>query len=1222
MTDSAPTQTFGEYLTVSEAAEFLGVSPWTLRNWDKSGKLKPTRHPISDYRMYRREDLESLLRADGSVGKRRRNLSPSLDWNEIDEREHFVQFYESDRFLVDSVCHYVERALSSGEAAVIIATHDHRKRVERVLKRRGTDITAARASGQYLALDAEETLSKFMVGDSPDGAQFEESVGGVIAQMANNWPRVRAFGEMVALLWADGKREAACRLESLWNDLATRLKFTLFCAYPLDEFEDDEPGLSLSDVCGCHTKVIPAESYSRLSTPQEQLRSIALLQQKAQRLEAEVDQRKAAERELSDFVENALEGLHKVGPDGVILWANKAELDMLGYAESEYVGRHISEFHHDPQAIASMLEQLQKGENLYNQPAVLRCKDGSLKHVLIHSNASFERGRFLYSRCFTRDMTELRAADRDRAMLAAIVESSQDAIISKTFDGIIRSWNKGAERVFGHTQEAAVGKPITLIIPPDRLDEEAEILARLRRGERIEHYETVRMTKDGRRIDISLTISPLRDSEGTLIGASKVARDITERKRTEQALQASRESLARELAAVQELQAVSTSLIQEANTNVLYEKLLDAAIGIMRSDCASMQVVDENQPALRMLAYRGFAPDFGKVFEFNGPDTRTSCSVAWQTGKRVVVSDVEKCDFIVGTPALEAHRSTGIAAVQSTPLISRTGKLLGMISTYWRTAHEPDEMDLRLFDLLVRQAADLLERAQAEQRLRESEERFRRLVELLPVGVYTCEAPSGIVTFYNDQAAALWGRAPVQGDSNERFCGSFKLFHTDGTYLPHDQCPMATALRDGQAFRNLEVDIERPDGSRITALVNIDPIHDAKGQVVGAINVFHDITALKQAEKQLKEADRRKDEFLATLAHELRNPLAPIRNSLNILRMTEGAGAGAERLHEMMERQVAHMVRLVDDLLELSRISRGKIELQQQNVDISTVINHAVETSKPFIEAARHQLSVCLPSEPLTVSGDLVRLAQVFANLLNNSAKYTNPGGKITITGRRDGSDLIVSVRDTGVGIPREMLGRVFEMFAQVNNELSRTQEGLGIGLSLVRTLVTMHGGSVEARSMGLGHGSEFIVRLPLSATSGAESVAASSSSADEQKTSTRRILVVDDNRDSADSLGMLLKFLGADIHLAYDGASALDAMRIFRPSVVLLDLGMPGMDGFEVARRIRQMPRGDKLRMIALTGWGQAEDRRRSAEAGFDHHLVKPVDFSALQGVLASLGD
>ena len=497
MTDLVSTSAFDEYMSVSEAAEFLGVSPWTLRNWDNSGKLKPTRHPVSDYRMYRREDLELLLRTDGSAGKRRRTLSPSLDWSEIGEREHFVQFYESDKFLIDSVCHYVERALSGGDAAIIIATHDHRKRVERVLRRRGTDLTAARGTGQYLALDAQETLSKFMEGESPDAVRFEESVGNVIAQMAKDWPRVRAFGEMVALLWADGNREGACRLESLWNDLAKRLAFTLFCAYPLDEFKDDELGASLSDICGCHTKVIPAESYSRLSTPEEQLRSIALLQQKAQRLEAEVDQREAAEQELSDFVENALEGLHKVGPDGVILWANKAELDMLGYQEDEYLGRHISEFHHDRETIGNMLDRLQRGENLYNQPAVLRCKDGSLKHVLIHSNAYFERGTFQYSRCFTRDMTELRRADRDRAMLASIIESSQDAIISKTFDGVIRSWNVSAERLFGYTQDEAIGQPITLIIPPERLDEETEILARLRRGERIEHYETVRMAKDG-----------------------------------------------------------------------------------------------------------------------------------------------------------------------------------------------------------------------------------------------------------------------------------------------------------------------------------------------------------------------------------------------------------------------------------------------------------------------------------------------------------------------------------------------------------------------------------------------------------------------------------------------------------------------------------------------------------------------------------------------------
>jgi signal transduction histidine kinase/CheY-like chemotaxis protein len=431
---------------------------------------------------------------------------------------------------------------------------------------------------------------------------------------------------------------------------------------------------------------------------------------------------------------------------------------------------------------------------------------------------------------------------------------------------------------------------------------------------------------------------------------------------------------------------------------------------------------------------------------------------------------------------------------------------------------------------------------------------------------------------------------------------------------------MAVALQEGASFRNQEVEIERPDGSRITALVNIDPIRDANGNITGAINVFHDITALKEAEQKLKDEDRRKDEFLATLAHELRNPLAPIRNGLNILRMTGQHGAAASHVQEIMERQVAHMVRLVDDLLELSRISRGKIELKRETFELATLVRQALEISRPFIESGQHHLEVSLSEESLLVNGDLVRLSQVLANLVNNAAKYTDNGGTISVVANAVDDQVVISVRDTGIGIPRGMLDRIFDMFAQVNNPLLRSQEGLGIGLNLVQSLVQMHGGTVEAHSEGLGMGSEFIVRLPRAVPQSEGVYPPELADSPETHTgSACRILCVDDNRDSANSLAMMLKFLGADVHTAYDGHSALDAIKICRPSIILMDLGMPGMDGCEVARLIRQDPEYKNVLLIAMTGWGQEEDRRRSREAGFDHHLVKPVDLSALQALLAT---
>lgn len=375
----------------------------------------------------------------------------------------------------------------------------------------------------------------------------------------------------------------------------------------------------------------------------------------------------------------------------------------------------------------------------------------------------------------------------------------------------------------------------------------------------------------------------------------------------------------------------------------------------------------------------------------------------------------------------------------------------------------------------------------------------------------------------------------------------------------------------------------------------------------------------QRAEAALRDAHRRKDEFLAILAHELRNPLAPIRNSLHILRLTGSIDPTVEHVREMMERQVNHMVRLVDDLLEIARFTRGKIELRKERVDLSAVIASAVDASKPLIESADLDLTVMLPPEPLALEADPVRLAQVFSNLLNNAAKFTSPKGHVWLNARREGTHVTVSVRDTGIGIPADMLARVFEMFAQADESYGRVQEGLGVGLALVQTLVQMHGGSVEAHSEGPGRGSEFVVRLPLVAD-----VHTAEAGSHQRQPSTSsvpcRVLVVDDNQDAADSLGILLKFLGMEVHVFHDGLSALQALESHRPAVVLLDIGMPVIDGYEVARRIRRQPQFQDIALIALTGWGQEDDRRRSLAAGFDDHLVKPADAETLQALIRSV--
>ncbi len=778
---------FNDYLTVSAAADFLGVSRATLRNWDRNGKLRPRRHPQNGYRIYLHEDLEAVLRSADLSTITDESFAPRIDFKEMLDSEHFVQFYDNDSYLVESVSGFVAAALSAGHNSVVIATPEHRSAIQPKLVACGVDIADATTSGRYVAVDASETLSKLMVDGAPDPDRFMDTVGTVIARQAKAGGRIHAFGEMVALLWAEGNREGAIQLEELWNRLGKRYRFALLCAYPMGGFGEDSDALGLNGVCSCHSRVIPAESYTGLSSTDERLRAIALLQQKAKSLEAEIAHRQVVERalsnrerELSDFFENASEGIHKVGPDGTILWANKADYELLGYAADAYVGRPITEFHADREVIESILEKLTRGDTLHNFPARLLCQNGSIKHVLISSNACFEDGQFIYTRCFTRDVT--------------------------------REW---------------------------------------------------------------------------------------------------------------------------------------------------------------------------------------------------------------------------------------------------------------------------------------------------------------------------------------------------------------------------------------------------------------------QAENALRESDRRKDEFLATLAHELRNPLAPIRNALELLEVENVDKELVREARSVMKRQINQLTRLVDDLLDVSRITRDKLELRTEPIELATIIEEAIDTSRPLIDAAGHELTINLPAHEIFIDADSARMSQVFSNLLNNAAKYTERGGRIAIESKRDGAGVVVMVRDNGIGIACEELAYVFDMFRQVDRSLERSQGGLGIGLTLVRRLVELHGGTVNAQSEGLGKGSEFIVRLPIATEGVLVSKAANRDAGWDTKR--LRILVADDNKDAGETLSLYLRIKGHQVRTVRDGAEAVELAPNFRPQVVLMDIGMPNLNGYDATRAIRRMACGKDAFIVALTGWGQESDIERSVEAGCSAHLVKPVDLAALEHLIAT---
>jgi PAS domain S-box-containing protein len=502
--------------------------------------------------------------------------------------------------------------------------------------------------------------------------------------------------------------------------------------------------------------------------------------------------------------------------------------------------------------------------------------------------------------------------------------------------------------------------------------------------------------------------------------------------------------------------------------------------------------------------------------------------------------------------------------------------------------------------------------------IEEQRERLRVTLESIGDAVISTDA-EGRVEILNPVAQELvgWDNAEASG----RLLSDVFRVVNEQTRQPVEN-PALRALAEGIAvgLANHSVLISR-DGSERPVDDSAAPIRDAGGHVVGSVLVFRDITERKRAEQALRDSDRRKDEFLATLAHELRNPLAPIRNSLQILKMPRVDAEMAQQTRDVMERQVHHLVRLVDDLLDVSRVMRGKIELRREPIELATVVARAVEIAQPLIEVQGHTLEIVTPAESLLLDADPVRLAQVFGNLLTNAAKYTEANGHLWLTARREGQAAIVSLRDTGIGITPDMLPHVFELFVQADHASTRAQGGLGIGLTLVKNLVEMHGGHVEVHSSGLGRGSEFIVQLPL-AVPVAEPVGDANTRQLHPATpaSGLRLLVVDDSHDVARSLAMLLRLRGHEVRVAHDGPTALEIAREFHPDVIFLDIGMPRMDGYEVARRIRQSSGLENVVLAALTGWGQPEDRRRTAAAGFNHHLVKPPEPRALERILADV--
>ncbi|HEY8508891.1 MAG TPA: ATP-binding protein [Steroidobacteraceae bacterium] len=590
-------------------------------------------------------------------------------------------------------------------------------------------------------------------------------------------------------------------------------------------------------------------------------------------------------------------------------------------------------------------------------------------------------------------------------------------------------------------------------------------------------------------------------------------------------------------------------------------------------------------------------------------------AAASRGGFTVVVQD-SRTDTRCGALYLEWCEREGVRAMISAPLL-HGGSLVALLSVLETAPRNWSDSDVEL----VKRVADIvwpaLEKARADRALALSEERLRLAQAVASIGTWEWQ-PATRLNFLSQETFDLFGLSPGEPHLYDAWIARIEPHDLPAVRQMFNEC-----LEKGSA--EVEYCYKHPARGPLWIYSKAGMVGYAGQNCVVGISL--DVTKRRQAEEALKDVNRRKDEFLAMLAHELRNPLAPIRNAAQILRVHAGGKPELDWARSVIERQTRHLSRLVDDLLDVSRMVRGQITLQKSVVDLAEIVRHAIETSRPLMRSRHHRLDVRLPSQPVRLDGDLTRLAQVVSNLLNNAAKYTQEGGHVWLDARIENQHVVLSVRDNGFGISPELLPRVFDLFTQGDRTLDRAQGGLGIGLTLVKRLVEMHGGSVEAHSEGLGKGSEFIVRLPIiegqatqeSPDSQGEQVR-EETVLNEQSSRGLRILVVDDNIDAADSIAMLLSMEGHSTTTVNSAAAALEAVESFRPDVVLLDIGLPEMDGYEVARRLRSQNKVERMRLVAVTGYGQPADRERAAAAGFDKHLVKPVEPAVLNEFLRTL--
>jgi len=903
------------------------------------------------------------------------------------EPYHAVHFYEKDEQLFPVVTQFLEKGFKAGDAVVVIAGPEHRETFRSTIAEHGIDVDLAIRSGQFTLIDAREALATFMVDGQPDANRFEAVIGGAIDKSGQTWrSRVRAYGEMVDLLWQDGEHSAAIQLEELWNNLLERKDVALLCAYGMGNFYNESTSHSFADVCGQHTTIVRADSEPAFDNRQLE-----------RALRDALTARTRAEAELRDFVQKAPVGLHWVGPDGTILWANDAELKMLGYARGEYIGRNIRDFYVEPREVEEILTFLRNNEEIHDREVRLRAKDGSTKYALVTSNAKFENGHFKHTRCFTRDNTGVRL---EQKKFKRLMESNIIGIFTRTEDGRVLEANQPFLRLIGYQHDdVATGRlRWTDMTPPEYRQKDLNAIAEVQRYGECTPYEKELIRRDGTRVPVLLGAARLH-------GATHIAYaiDLTDRKTAER----------------------------------------DAGFLAEASEIVSRTL--DSKEVLRSIAEL-FVPRFAEY-----------CFV-----------DMTREDGAIERTATAGEEPQKFAEGRSlTVTLAAHGTTFGIIGFVGAPSRRPfDKRDLALAQEVARRAALAIDHA----RLYES----------------------------------------------------------------------------------------------------------------------------------AQNANRAKDEFLATLSHELRTPMTAILGWSRFLQIGKVDGETLNNAIEAISRAAVVQAQIIDDVLDMSRIISGKLRLELEPMDIASVINAAVETVRPTMMAKQIVLDVKNETGIEMVWGDSARLQQAIWNLLSNATKFTPAGGKVTVSVVQSGPLARISVTDTGQGIDPAFLPHVFERFRQAESTSTRAYGGLGLGLAIVRYIVEMHGGRITAASDGPGTGATFTIELP---TLAGVTVHAQSKPRDQYVDLTGiRVLFADDETETRVFVRTVLEHCGAQVRDCSSAAEALIVADQWQPNVVITDIMMPNEDGISLARQLKT--RDGSIPVLALTAGGI-----RKAEADFMEFLTKPID-------------